>query len=567
MNSADVAKMGDPNALQATANAGRWRDLKHTDGSGLTLDNRILARLDAWNFNQMTPVQSACIPLFLEHKDIAAEAVTGSGKTLAFLVPAIEMLLRQPPRSTNSVGCLILSPTRELAAQIYRVLVGLIEDCPLTHIRITGGKDAAADISRVKKSGCNIIVATPGRFRDVLHRLPLLQAGMKELETQEVESLVRAGLRNPVRVVVKVESKAPGSEKLMSQATPLSLTNMYTIVEPEKKLDQLHEFIRHRVLKQLLTDTKLAVYTLHSKLSQTMRTKTLSKFRQIKSGILACTDLGARGLDIPDIDWVVQYDVPQDPEMFVHRCGRTARNGNKGKALLYLLPSEEEYIDFLRVRHVPMVERPIVPNVHRLFGTVRAFAAEDRDIYERGRLAFVTYIRSYREHKCNYLLKLSALDLGMLANGFGLLDLPSMPELKKAKSVKNFIASTIDTSTITFKDSHREKQRQENLKRKQDKVPDSNFDAKRAKQKQRQKNEAWSKQKERLKKKYARAAKKEKIAQEKHNSMVKTLLENEQEWEDLAREARLRKKLKRGKITQKQFQEMVGEDADPIMNM
>ncbi|EGD72108.1 NUP98-DDX10 fusion protein type 1 [Salpingoeca rosetta] len=484
--------------LEATANAGEWERLTHSDGTPLKLDERILTRLRAWKFDQMTPVQAACVPLFLEYKDVAAEAVTGSGKTLAFLIPAVEMLLRTPPKSRMAVGCIVLSPTRELAQQTHHVLSDLLKDSPLTHVLITGGKDAETDIVSMEKHGTNIIVATPGRLNDLIKRVPSL-------------------------------------------ATNIKLLEVFVMDEADRLLDMGFKTTLNEILAVLPKQRRTGLFSA----TQTKEVELLVR----------------AGLRNP-----VRVTVAvEDPEMFVHRCGRTARNGLDGNALLYLMPTEDEYVEFLKIRQVPMEEMDAITAAPSQFSAVRTHAANDRDIYEKGRLAFVSYIRSYREHKCNFLLKLSRLDLGMVANGFGLLDLPVMPELKKSKAAANFVPSDVDTSAITFKDKNREKQRQENLKRRGDRTSDPA--AKRSKERQKQKNEAWSKQKERKKKKLARATKKQQQEDRKRKKMLENLLETEQEWDELAREVRLRKQLKQGKITQDEFERLVGEDADPVMTM
>ena len=180
-------------------------------------------------------------------------------------------------------------------------------------------------------------------------------------QTEEVESIIRAGLRNPVRIVVKqkdsVDPAAPDSAKRL----PQSLLNFYVVVQPTDKLNYLVAFLRKRVAAKekvmvffstcasveyfgaiLRTTVKNAVVTLiHGKRKKGKRENAFDSYRRAEEGVLVCTDVMARGVDIPDVHWVIQFDPPSSAPAFVHRCGRTARIGQRGNALLMLLPNEE----------------------------------------------------------------------------------------------------------------------------------------------------------------------------------------------------------------------------------
>jgi hypothetical protein len=159
-----------------------------------------------------------------------------------------------------------------------------------------------------------------------------------------------------------------------------------------------------KLLQKLLP--AIPILSLHGKVPADKRTQVFNRFKSVPSGVLLCTDVAARGLDIPNVDWVVQYDPPQDPAAFVHRCGRTARLGRDGKALVFLHPAEDSYVNFLEIRKIPIQEMadpaPAVPTLE----LVRKLASTDREIYDKGRLAFVTYIRGYKEHQCGYIFRM-----------------------------------------------------------------------------------------------------------------------------------------------------------------
>jgi ATP-dependent RNA helicase DDX55/SPB4 len=189
------------------------------------------------------------------------------------------------------------------------------------------------------------------------------------------------------------------------------------------------------ILQRLPELESLPVFLLHGKQVPKARTAVHTAFRDASQGVLVCTDIAARGLDIPHVDWVVQVDPPTDPSAFVHRCGRTARLGKEGNALVLLHPAEDTYVEFLRIRHVPLAVRPAFPlPPQSMLPRLRALARADRDLYEKGNLAFVSFIRAYKEHQCSYIFQLKQLDLGRLALGFGLLHLPAMPEIKSKKA-------------------------------------------------------------------------------------------------------------------------------------
>ncbi|RKO83735.1 P-loop containing nucleoside triphosphate hydrolase protein, partial [Blyttiomyces helicus] len=264
-----------------------------------------LLHLATLGFNQMTPVQAATVPLFLKNKDVVVEAVTGSGKTLSFLLPIITLLLRRfrddRPLLKHQIGALIISPTRELAAQIHTVLASFLDAMnavhasaegelarrpQLTSMLLVGGNTSVQDdVAEFSRRGAHVVVGTPGRLDDLLKRGSIFNA--KELDvlvldeadrlldmgfeqtltsiisrlpkqrrtglfsatmTDALNELVRAGLRNPVRVVVKVETLAGNAE----QRTPSSLEIGYVICRPDEKLAQLMHLIRREGDKKFI---------------------------------------------------------------------------------------------------------------------------------------------------------------------------------------------------------------------------------------------------------------------------------------------------------------------------
>ncbi|KAI8808862.1 P-loop containing nucleoside triphosphate hydrolase protein [Cladochytrium replicatum] len=556
--------------------AGQWDKLKPA------LSPPILAALKSQGFSQMTPVQLGTIPVFIGNKDVVVEAVTGSGKTLAFVIPVLEKLLRrEDPLLKNEIGALIISPTRELAKQIYDVFGKFLEltnSMPDTrrirHLLFIGGSSVADDLKDFSRDGADIIIGTPGRLEDLLKRNSIVT---KELEvlvmdeadrlldmgfenslnaiisrlpkqrrtglfsatmTDALNELVRAGLRNPARIVVKVESKNKNMEE---QRIPTSLAVTYLLCEPDQKLAQLlHLFKMHdsskfmvyfctgacvdyfyKVLGTFAFLKTFAMLSLHGKMDPKRREAVYEKFSKADKGILLCTDVAARGLDLPDVDWVIQFDPPQDPKAFTHRCGRTARLGREGNAVVFLTPKEDTYIEFLKIRKVPMTEMSVhadedvsQKNCITVAGALDSLVKaniNDRDLFEKSTKAFVSWVRSYNEHQASYIFQFKNVDVAALARSFGLLRLPKMPELKNKKI--EFTPPAVDIPSIKYKDKAREKQRLAKLAKEID-IKKANEDSSTTDQQPQKKlktakgSQSWSDQKERKERRDERREKK-----------------------------------------------------------
>ncbi|KAB7501298.1 ATP-dependent RNA helicase DDX55 [Armadillidium nasatum] len=554
------------------------------DELSVKLLDSIRNALKDMNFAYMTPVQAACIPLFLNHKDVAAEAVTGSGKTLAFLIP------REKPLKKFEIGALIILPTRELATQIFEVLENFLKHTKsLTSILFVGGKTVSSDLRVFASNGGNIVISTPGRLQDLLAKKvtdkPSISAGLRAVEvlildeadrlldcgfastintilaylpklrrtgifsatqTTDVTNLIRAGMRNPVQVRVK-------EKESMDLKTPASLQNFYMVTNPDVKIGILISLLLERagektmvffstcasveyfyeVIKNALP-ASISLLSLHGKMKH-KRFKIFDDFRKMKSGVVLCTDVLCRGVDIPFVDWVIQFDPPTSASSFVHRCGRTARNGEVGSALLLLLPNELEYVRFLELNQKVSLKEIECPNDYpNLLESMRKIQINDRIIMDKATRAFVSHIQAYTKHECNFVINIKKLDLGLLATGFGLLKLPRMPELKNCKDI-NFTACDVDVNDVKYKDERQEATRQKNLKeyRKTGKWPTLKLHIPKG-------SEAWSKTKEKAKTKRERKEKKLKTAAD--NFTLEDI-------EDLNEDFRLLKKFKRGKIS------------------
>ncbi|MCO5561825.1 hypothetical protein L7F22_015449 [Adiantum nelumboides] len=324
--------------------------------------------------------------------------------------------------------------------------------------------------------------------------------------TDGLTELARVGLRNPVRVVVKVESRnitSSSSNSSNDKRMPASLQNFYLVSRTQDKLAQLLRLPG----SQLPTAVEPQAVFAAGKQTPARRTATFEAFvnanprlflllllfsrSQEAASILFCTDVAARGLDLPDVDLVIQFDAPTDPKSFSHRCGRTARAGRHGKAVVLLSAGrEEEYVAFLKVRKCPVRFHPALledgqaagaisggkeegqeepaasgedEGVTRLTQSMQRAIRADRDLYDWSMRAFVSFVRSYGKHEASFIFRPQDLDLAALSGAFGLLRLPRMPETRGLVDGQE----EVDLETLAYKDEKREKQRLESLQREQ----------------------------------------------------------------------------------------------------
>ena len=380
-------------------------------------------------------------------------------------------------------------------------------------------------------------------------------------QTKEVEKLARAGLRNPVVVCVK--------EKVNTQiSTPVSLSNYYLVSEGNTKLGTLIGFINNQgkdkkyfiffstcacvewfyiVLKEVFQDVNIS--SLHGKMGK-KRLKVLDKFRSLESGLLLCTDVMARGIDIPEVDWVIQFDPPTKPASFVHRVGRTARNGLTGSSLLMLLPSEDLYIDFIeKNQNVKLFKKIVDWNIPDVLKIMRNLQLKDRNNFDKANRAFVSFIQSYAKHECSLIFRIKDLEFGKLATGFGLLKMPKMPEVKNVE-IENFSPMDIDLNSITYDNKVKEVERQKNL---QIYLETNIWPSKKGK-KRHGNTIPWEQSK---KKKLDKKLKKDylkKKAEENGKKKKKKLKIDEEEMASLAKDLALIKKMKKKKISNDVFE-------------
>lgn len=350
--------------------------------SRFNLNPSVLEGIEAMGYIKPTPIQEQAIPVILEGSDLLSCAQTGSGKTAAFMLPILS-LLAADKHDASSVNTLVIVPTRELAMQIDQQVEGFSYFAPVSSIAVYGGNDGSNwDRQRqALEHGAEIIVATPGRLMQHIQMGYVNLKGVQHLVLDEADRMLDMGFYDDIMAIIANLPKQ--RQTLMFSATmPANIRKLAKsiLVEPaeinlavskpaenilqavyhvgaSQKLSLLASLLRKKEVVQsaiVFASTKaevksiesklrkegLSVAAMHSDLEQKQREEVMRNFRNRKVQVLVATDIVARGIDIEDIDLVVNYDVPSDPEDYVHRVGRTARAQSDGVAVTFVSPDQ-----------------------------------------------------------------------------------------------------------------------------------------------------------------------------------------------------------------------------------
>ncbi|KAF2859179.1 DEAD-domain-containing protein [Piedraia hortae CBS 480.64] len=436
--------------------------------SELQLSEKTMAAIKDFPFDSMTEIQRRCIPPLLAGRDVLGAAKTGSGKTLAFLIPAVEMLhsLRFKPR--NGTGVIVISPTRELALQIFGVAKELMEHHTQTCAIIMGGADRSSEARKLEK-GVNLLIATPGRLLDHLQNTQgFVFSRLRSLIIDEADRILQVGFEDEMRQIIKILPKENRQTMLFSatqttkvedlarvslrpgplyinvdqtekHSTVAGLEQGFIICEADMRFRLLYTVLK-RFAKQkkkvvvffsscncvsyyadLLNYIHIPVLSLHGKQKQQKRTNTFFEFCNAKHGTLICTDVAARGLDIPAVDWIVQFDPPDDPRDYIHRVGRTARGAhNTGKSLMFLLPNEVGFLSHLKEARVPLTEFEIPQNkIVNIQSEFEAMIGNNHYMHQSAKEGYKSYLQAYASHSLRSVFDVHELDLKKVAKSFG----------------------------------------------------------------------------------------------------------------------------------------------------
>lgn len=442
--------------------------------------------LEKQGFTISTEVQEKVIPIAKKGKDIMCTAKTGSGKTLAFLIPALELLIKADFQQSQGVGVIVITPTRELALQIYDVAKELLY---LAHKKcgvIIGGGYRKKEANKLIK-GVNLLIATPGRLMDHLNNtegfncnnlcmliideadailkngfedelIQILKILPKERQTmlfsatltKKIENLGLLSLNNPI--YIKLEINPEGQNNNLQ-----NLDQGYIIVEPDLKFIFLYTFLKKNLSKKimiffnscsevqffslLLNYIGISVLSISGDLKQINRETIYREFFNSEKGILLCTDVAQRGLDFPEVDWIINYDLPLSVDEYLHRVGRTARGPDShGKSMLILLPNELDLLERIKEKKIEIKEyefkkgklMDIQEKYEILIGSNPAMESLAIDAYK-------SYIFSYLYTKNNSndnFKNIENIDKEKLVKSFGLKEVPFI-KLKKFEKNNN----------------------------------------------------------------------------------------------------------------------------------
>ena len=362
----------------------------------LGLPASVLQGVDAAGFKHPTKIQSALIPVAMSGKDVIGQAKTGTGKTAAFSLPVLGLL--QPG---DQFGALVLVPTRELAIQVCREVEELGGHTGIKAIPVYGGKPMRAQ-AQALESHPEIIVGTPGRVMDMHQRGLLPYNQFKVVILDEVDRMLDIGFREDIRKILGAMKQRPQTifvsatispeieklarsymkspEKIVTTEKSLTVSAVdqsWLTVEPWDKRKLLHHLLKHeepaltivfcRMKKtvdqvaEYLTKHGIDAHAMHGDMYQTKRDKVMDQLRGGSLGVLVASDLASRGLDVDDISHVINYDVPEDPEIYIHRIGRTARAGRHGVAWTFIQPDQGDLlsgIEMLANIEIPQKQYP-----------------------------------------------------------------------------------------------------------------------------------------------------------------------------------------------------------------
>ncbi len=374
-----------------------------TSFAELGLNEQILAGVDSLGFTEPTPVQAQAIPVVLEGHDIVASAQTGTGKTAAFGLPTLQLVAGAEGKGPHA---LVVTPTRELAAQIEKVVSVVCEKTGQRAVIVMGGAKFDRQIKELER-GCDLLVATPGRLIDLMEHKHVSLAQVKVLVLDEadrmldmgfwpsvrrimhalperhqtllfsatippsIKSTIDALLTDPVTVEIsRVGETADTVEEHLcpitqGQKTELLRALLETGGAAGEKPERVLVFCRtkHRVddVSKTLKNAGVKVDVMHADRPQQARARALERFREGKVQVLVATDVMSRGIDVSGIDAVVNFDVPMDPEDYVHRIGRTGRAGATGHAYTFVAPDEVSplrEIEYFTKKLVPVWDLP-----------------------------------------------------------------------------------------------------------------------------------------------------------------------------------------------------------------
>ena len=393
----------------------------------LGLSEALLKAVSEKGYTTPSPIQEKAIPEVLKGKDVLASAQTGTGKTAGFTLPMLQILSQKPRQGKRKIKALVLTPTRELAAQIYDNVRDYSKHIDVRSTVIFGGVNQNPQVRTIRQ-GVDILVATPGRLLDLENQRLLSLSDIEFLVLDEADRMLDMGFIHDIKKVLKLipkkrqnllfsatfskEIKALANSFLTNpilvEATPENSTaekvdqKTYRVDKSKKTAlitkfikegnwDQVLVFTRTKHganrLSQKLTKAGITSAAIHGNKTQNARVKALAGFKNGSVRVLVATDIAARGLDIPLLPYVINYELPNVPEDYVHRIGRTGRAGASGQAISLVGVDEVEYVRGIEKLLGEKLESNIIPGFEPTdtIEQLKAQAAENKARHQQGR--------------------------------------------------------------------------------------------------------------------------------------------------------------------------------------
>ena len=352
--------------------------------SKLGLSDSILKAVEKKGYNTPSPIQEKSIPLVLEGRDVMAAAQTGTGKTAGFTLPILQLLSKGQPTKSNQVRTLILTPTRELAAQVQDSVATYGRQLPLKSAVVFGGVKINPQMQKLR-GGVDILVATPGRLLDLYSQNAVKFDQLEIIVFDEADRMLDMGFIHDIKRILKIlptkrqtlmfsatfsDDIRKLAKSLVNNPVEISVTPRNSTVKAVKQwIHPVDKSRKQALLTQLIKDhgwyqvlvfsrTKhganriatqlgkkgITAVAIHGNKSQGARTRALADFKAGKVNVLVATDIAARGIDISELPHVVNFDLPHVPEDYVHRIGRTGRAGSKGEAVSLVSADEAKQL-------------------------------------------------------------------------------------------------------------------------------------------------------------------------------------------------------------------------------
>ncbi|KRY71363.1 putative ATP-dependent RNA helicase pitchoune, partial [Trichinella pseudospiralis] len=456
------SEFNENNKTQQKAESAKQESIDHSfESVGGIISEKTLKGIYDMGFKNMTEIQEKCILKILNDanrsRDIVAMAKTGSGKTLAYLILAVEQLVHKKFSPELGTGCIVVCPSREICIQTHQVMQELLKYYDFTCAIVIGGCSRQREVEKLS-AGATFVIGTPGRLLDHLEKLKCLiidefdriidtnlhreMMQMLRLLPGKRQTMIFGATRSKltsafVKVALPNRPICVGKRDKVEEATVEGLQQGYVICPVEKRFHFLYTFLRSNKQKkimvffsscasvkfhtELLRVLNFSLLSIHGKQKQQKRTETYHQFREEQCGLLLCTDVAARGLDFSGVDWIVQYDPPDDPNEYIHRVGRTARGeGTKGNALLILQPCEKRFLQHLKQASVFVKQFKFSWNkVADIQDRLENLINNEFFLCISAKEAFTGYVRAYESHHMKDVFNVRSLNIAMVSKSFG----------------------------------------------------------------------------------------------------------------------------------------------------